>query len=390
MLKYLSLKCVKYVIIFLFTSCWSVIYAQKYRPVQQSVVKSISSLKYINTFVLPHKEQFRQTTVGGLSSIDYDPLTQTYYMVCDDRSTINPARFYKAKITVSARGIQKVTITGVDTLRQQDGSTYPKLAPNAIKTTDPEAMRYNGATQRLTWTSEGERIITDKGNLLIDPTINIVSTDGRYADTIPLPANLRMHVTESGPRQNGVLEGLTFADNFNTLYVNLEEPLYQDGPRAGLERNNAFIRIYRFDLKNKRNTAQYAYQLEPVAHPPTKKGDAINNGIPDILWLGADRFLITERSFSGGPSTNIKVFLASIKQADNVIGVQSIKENPVAHPVQKKLLVNMDDLGVYVDNIEGATLGPVLPNGHQSIIFVADDNFLAHEQSQFMLFEVIP
>jgi hypothetical protein len=364
--------------------------AQQPGSVKQPVAKTINGLRYINTYVLPNQLKFRKTTVGGLSGIDFDPVTQTYYMISDDRSAINPARFYKAKIDISATGIDRVSIIGVDTLLQQDGNIYPKLAAHATNTTDPEAMRYNGATQQLVWTSEGERIITKTDTVLIDPTINVVSASGKYAGSIPLPENLKMRLTESGPRRNGVLEGLTFADNFNTLYVNLEEPLYQDGPRAGLERNRPFIRIYKFDLKNKKNTAQYAYELEPVPQPPTKKGDEINNGIPDILWLGPDRFLVTERSYSGGPLSHVKVFLAESKAADNIIGVKSLIETPVKHAVKKKLLLNMDDLGMFIDNIEGATFGPVLPNGHQSIIFVADNNFSAAEQSQLMLFEIIP
>ncbi|MBB5638014.1 hypothetical protein HDE68_003940 [Pedobacter cryoconitis] len=358
---------------------------------KQQLLPAFSSLKYINTYVLPHNLQYKGTTVGGLSAIDFDPESKLYYMISDDRSTINPARFYTAKITLSASGISEVTINGVKTLYQKDGSTYPKLTVSATRTTDPEAMRFNGVTKQLIWTSEGERILKNGDTTLIDPTINIISTQGKYVDSIPLPDNLRMHTIESGPRRNGVLEGLTFADDFKSLYVNLEEPLYQDGPRAEFVRNKAFIRIYKFDLKTKLNTAQYAYELEPVAVRPVKEGGEYNNGIPDILWLGNNRMLITERSYSAGhDGANIKVFLADLQDATNVIYTKSLKDNPASHPVKKKLLLNMDDLGIYIDNIEGATLGPVLPNGHQTVIFVADNNFYKREQSQFMLFEVIP
>lgn len=358
---------------------------------KQTTLSQISELKYLNTYVLPHNMQFEQTTVGGLSSIDFDQQTGTYYMISDDRSHINPARFYTAKIAVSAKGIDSVTITGVKTLLQKDGNSYPPLTPHATRTTDPEAMRYNQATKTLVWTSEGERIISKKDTTLIDPTINIIHTDGKYADTIPLPANLRMKLTESGPVRNGVLEGLTFADNFQTLFVSLEEPLHQDGPRANLTRNKPFVRIYRFDLRTKKNTAQYAYELEPVALPALKKDGYFNNGIPDILWLGQNRLLVTERSYSEGQkNVNIKVFLADMNGAQNIKSVQSLKETPAATVIQKKLLLNMDKLGIYIDNIEGATFGPVLPNGHQTIMFVADNNFNEMEQTQFMLFEVIP
>jgi hypothetical protein len=34
-------------------------------------------------------------------------------------------------------------------------------------------------------------------------------------------------------------------------------------------------------------------------------------------------------------------------------------------------------------------LGPKLPNGRQSIIFVADNNFSKDEVTQFLLFEIL-
>jgi hypothetical protein len=48
----------------------------------------------------------------------------------------------------------------------------------------------------------------------------------------------------------------------------------------------------------------------------------------------------------------------------------------------------MDDLGIYTDNVEGMTLGPELPNGHKTLIFVADNNFSKDEITQFFLFEI--
>ena len=49
----------------------------------------------------------------------------------------------------------------------------------------------------------------------------------------------------------------------------------------------------------------------------------------------------------------------------------------------------MDDLGIYTDNIEGVTFGPLLPNGHKTLLFIADNNFSAIEKTQLLLFEVI-
>ena len=50
----------------------------------------------------------------------------------------------------------------------------------------------------------------------------------------------------------------------------------------------------------------------------------------------------------------------------------------------------MDALGIYVDNVEGITFGPTLPNGHRTLLLVADNNFAVFEKTQFFLFEIIP
>ena len=199
-----------------------------------------------------------------------------------------------------------------------------------------------------------------------------------------------MHATENGPRQNGVLEGISFADNYKTLYVNTEEPLYEDGQRAGLEDADTYIRIFKFDVESKTNTAQYAYKLEPVAYAANPANGFKINGVTDILSVGKNKLLVIERSFSTGrlPST-IKLFIATLDTATNIKDVLSLKVNNNFVPVTKKLLLNMDDLGIYIDNIEGVTFGPTLPNGNKSLVFIADNNFFPFEKAQLLLFEVV-
>ena len=48
----------------------------------------------------------------------------------------------------------------------------------------------------------------------------------------------------------------------------------------------------------------------------------------------------------------------------------------------------MNDLGVFIDNIEGVTFGPKLVNGKQSLLFVSDNNFSNKQKTQILLFEV--
>jgi len=352
---------------------------------------SISQLHFISEYDVPHNFPFDGTTVGGLSGIDYDSAKGIYYLISDDRSAINPARYYSAKVFFNGRKIDSVVFVNVTTLLQSNGKPYPNSKQDPAHTPDPEALRYNPVTNQMIWTSEGERIVRGKDTVLENPAITIISPDGKYIDTFPLPDNLRMRATEKGPRQNGVLEGLSFANRFKTLYVSLEEPLYEDGPRADVIENNAWIRIYQFDIDSKTNTAQYAYKLDPVAYPATPENAFKINGIPDILYIGNNELLVLERSFSTGrlPCT-IKIFLTDLNGATDIKNTASLKETPAAKPATKKLLLNMDALGMYVDNIEGVTFGPTLSNGHKTLLLVADNNFTIVEKTQFLLFEVIP
>lgn len=351
---------------------------------------ALNNIKFIGEFVVPHNQVFKYTTIGGLSGIDYDSTNKVYYMISDDRSDHNPARYYTAKINFTDKKIDTVQFTDVTFFKAADGKSYPNSRQDPSHTPDPEALRYNPVTKQMIWSSEGERIVNTTTTVLENPAITLITPDGKYIDTLPLPANLLMHSTEKGPRQNGTLEGLTFADHFKTLFVSLEEPLYEDGPRADIIENKPYIRIFKYDLASKTNTAQYAYKLEPIAHPGFFTKAFKINGIPDILSLGNNKLLVMERSFSTGRlACTIRLFITDLSKATNIKNNPSLKTNTAFIPASKKLLLNMDDLGIYIDNIEGVTFGPNLPNGHRSLVFVADNNFSSFEKTQFLLFEVM-
>ena len=96
-----------------------------------------------------------------------------------------------------------------------------------------------------------------------------------------------------------------------------------------------------------------------------------------------------ERSFSTGRAAcTIKVFITDYSQATDIRN-QTLKGNQNFIPVTKKLLMNMDDLGIYIDNIEGVCFGPLLPNGHKTLLFISDNNFSEIQKTQLMLFELI-
>jgi hypothetical protein len=347
---------------------------------------AIHSLTLLHKYIIPYNMPFNGTTVGGLSGIDYDSSRKVYYLICDDRSERQSARFYTVQIPENNYDGDSIRFTHVTYLRMPDGNVYPSakaLAP------DPEAMRYNTHTRHLVWSSEGERIISGQGNIINDPGIYDTDSSGQFLGSYPLPEQFHMRATENGPRRNGVFEGLGFTPDGRYMFVSLEEPRYEDGPRADLKDTTAYIRIIKYDLRTRQPIAQYAYKLAPVAHPSVPDSAFRVNGISDILVLSETQLLVMERSFSTGVKNNtVRVFKVDLQHATDINNVTSLRETTHFIPAQKTLLLNFDELDTFVDNVEGMTFGPVLPNRHRSLIFVVDNNFDKKEETQFYIFEV--
>ncbi len=348
---------------------------------QRAVAQPIGSITFRDVYVVPFDYRFQGTQVGGLSGIDYDAKAETYYIICDDRSALQPARYYRASIRISEKGIDTVLFTDKVDLHGQNGKPYPK---NSI---DPEGLRLNPMTGEAVWTSEGERVVKEKDTVLNDPGIFVIR-DGKFVGQFPTPPNARMSPHNQGSRNNGAFEALTFADEYRTLWVALEEPLYQDGPRADVEQNISPVRFYKFDFKSRELIAQYAIDLEPVAHKPVLPTAFRVNGVTDILDSGGGNLLIVERSFTTGrlPCT-VRLFLVDFTKADDVRDVPSLKEKGGWLAV-KTLLIDLDTLGIYVDNVEGITWGPLLPNGNRTLLLITDNNFQSFQKTQVFLFEV--
>ncbi|MEP7231768.1 MAG: esterase-like activity of phytase family protein [Ginsengibacter sp.] len=345
-------------------------------------------LKFLSEFEVPYNKEFQNTVVGGFSGIDYDAQKNVYYIISDDRSERAPARFYTAKVIINDNKIDSVSFLETTLLKNRGGNFYPGHSSDPSHAPDPEAIRYNPLNNSFVWSSEGERMKSGNKIILEDPSVTEINEKGIYMDTFVLPTQIHMSTQETGPRRNGVFEGLSFADDYKTLFVNVEEPLYNDGPRAGLKDSAGIIRILKFDVATKKPVAQYAYRIDAIENAPIPEGAFIINGISDILTLEKNKLLVIERSFSTGRiGCTIKVYLADLAKADNINEEVSLKSKTVKM-VSKKLLLNMNDLGIYIDNIEGVCFGPVLADGHKSLVFVSDNNFDSIQKTQFLLFEI--
>ncbi|MEO1233020.1 MAG: esterase-like activity of phytase family protein, partial [Myxococcota bacterium] len=117
---------------------------------------------------------------------------------------------------------------------------------------------------------------------------------------------------------------------------------------------------------------------------PIPSGSFATNGLVELLAVAEDEYLAVERSFSVGVGNAIKIFRVNTAGATNIRG--GVPAHP--QPVAKELLLDLAQLGITLDNIEGITFGPRLPSGELSLILVSDNNFNGFQFTQFLAFAV--
>ena len=204
---------------------------------------SQSSFSYLGEVQFPSGFLFDDTTVGGLSAISYDPGRQVYYVISDDRSEKDPARFYTVRITFSDNGLGSVEWVRTTRLLDRTGAPFAPLTPGAtppVIPPDPEGIAFDEGRQQLYWSSEGERIVRDPADpLLLDPWVRIAGLDGAFRGAVRRCRAMLHDVGAGTParEQNMTLEGLTLTPSGRYVCAGMEDPGYNDGnlptPDAG-------------------------------------------------------------------------------------------------------------------------------------------------------------
>jgi hypothetical protein len=329
-------------------------------------------LEFRGQVTFPTGTMFEGTQIGGLSGIDYAG-RGTFYTLSDDPSQFGPARFYKLRADIRDGRLTPgdISFLEVTTLEQPDGTPFPTAS------LDPEGFALKGH-RRIVVTSEG---FTTRG---IDPWIRIFRLDGSHVRSLTVPDQFLLGPGK-GVRQNLGFE--TAAVRGKYLWTGSEAALTQDGPAASLtERSPARLLRYKRGEPGK----QYLYFTEMIAEPPVPATNFAVNGLVELLPLDKDSFIAMERSFSvGAPGTGnkIKLFHVELKHADDISRFSSLAGLfGRIDPVQKTLLLNLDVLGIPLDNVEGMAFGPRLRDGRRTLLLVSDNNFAPAQFTQFLLF----
>jgi hypothetical protein len=357
----------------------------------------VAGLRFIGEQRIPHRQLFQGTLVGGLSSIDFDPRSGTWIMASDDRSELGHARFYTTRLDYDAGGFRAVGLESVHTFRQVDGSAYPALKDVATlggEVADIEAIRFDPRGDGIWYASEGSE---GSNPVATGSFVRHADGEGGYRSSLPLPDMLKAAPDKTaGPRGNLGFEALAFAPDGQSLWVGMEAPLRQDGAPASPERG-AVSRFTQFDRDGK-VLAQYAYPVDRVQGRPAP-GRLGDNGVAEMLVVDSRHLLALERSgvqdAAGRFAFFIRLYLVELEGATDIAAFPTLdgatlNGTPYAL-LKKRLLMDFNRVGLdKVGNLEGISWGPVLANGHRSLVLISDDNFSADAVTQLLAFEVLP
>lgn len=282
------------------------------------------ALKLLASFEVPQGTMVDGTPFGGVSGIDYDGRSGEWLMISDDRS--EKARFFVGRL--DDKGL---SLTG-----------QVRLRPDADERPDAEALRIDPLNGDVLWTTEGD---APNG---FDPILRRMGRDGAPKGTIPTPFSFK-----DGARPNLTYEGLSFSPDGRWIWLAMEAPRIQDGPVSSVAAGG-LTRITKLDREGK-VAAQFAYRLDPIQAAPARRGD---NGISEILSLDEHRLLVLERSgvedTGGRFAYHCRLYVVDVRR-----------------PLEKRLLVNFDRLGVPTVNLEAMAWGP----GRRTLVLMSDDNF---------------
>lgn len=347
------------------------------------------SLDFLDEYRLP-ETKFAATPVGGLSGITYDRQRDRFYAISDDRSQLAPARFYTLKVTLDsatpeAPKIRQVEIENVTFIADEDGKPFPK------GTVDPEGIALSPAGTVFI-SSEG---VSDsrippfvrefdlqtgqmKRNLLIPERYNPVFEEDRQIQGVLNNLGFESLTLSPGGYGKATLEPYR-------LFTATESALVQDNDLGDTGQGATKNRMLHYVVEDGRALI-LSEHLYPMEAPPE---GAMYHGLTELLAVDqGGHFLSLERSF-GENGFTVKLFQLATGGATDISAIASLQGNPRGiQSIYKQLVLDLTTTGIKLDNLEGMTLGPRLPDGSQSLILISDDNFNPQQVTQLLLFRI--
>ena len=336
------------------------------------------SLDFLGEYKLP-KIKSLDTPVGGLSAITYDRRRDRFYAVANDPSKDAPARFYTLKIPINSNPTGEISIDQVDiesvTQINKNETTQGSIIPKGIAVTPEQTVFISGYS-----TTDDQ----------IAPFVQEFNISGKMLKSLPIPERYFPNVDRSkqiakGIQKTSAFETLTFnpAGTIPTngepinLFTATASALVQDqdpsSPQKGTSRLLHYLISYAPVL-----IAEYFYPL-----------DSSTSSLVELISVDkGGHFLSLERSGEGSDLRQ-KIFQVTTGGATDTSRIDSLKgEIKGIKPIKKKLLLDLNDLGIELDNLLGMTLGPRLKDGTQSLLLFSENNSNPQQTTGLLLFRL--
>jgi hypothetical protein len=384
------------------------------------------SAEFLDSYTLP--KQLDGQSIGGLSALAYDRRQNQFYALSDDRNSPHLIRFNLdlTGLTPNPKNPElklppKLQIQGVnhvETLTLTDAKGNPQ-PPGSL---DPEGLALTPDSIYIS--SEG-----DIGQGIAPALVEFDRQTGQERRRLPIaqhylppeqpskpgdpanpgpnpkpdPAAALIAASRRGIQPNLGFESLSAVlaapGEPVRLFTATEAPLLQDLPdrlnsksspnpnsdETGPWRN----RLAHYSLLGDSPPLLIAEHLYPLDRRPR----TLMIGLSDILALdNAGHFLAIERALAP-TGFQVKLYQIAIAGASDISGYDLL-QGPLTGaqtsivPIAKQLLLDLNSLPVRLDNLEGLTLGPLLGDGSQSLVLIADDNFNRIQRNQMLLFRL--
>lgn len=359
------------------------------------------ALELLASLVLPARPigpgTDRATHFGSVSGITRDPQTGRYLGIIDDhqlaRAVWLDVKFAGGRLSVTIESMTPlVPGPGVDRRRSTAADLEAVVTlPDGTFVASEEGHEAGGISERPDEVWPVALLHFDREGVV-----------RRIVDFPPAFA-----IDAEGVLANQGVESLAVTPD-GRLIAGLEQPRAADGGLSagdGTDGNPAVrTRLVEFvaDGDSWRAARQWMYPLTP-----TRLGNGFaricgdgENGLTELLALAPMVFLSLERAClldeSGRARNTIAIYHVEVDGADDVSEVPSLRTATV-RGVTKRLVLDFDSIIEqlppeldYLDNFEGMTFGPTLPDGGRTLLVVSDDNFRATQKTVFLLFRLTP
>ena len=318
---------------------------------------SAAALSYSDSL---DKLDYDGSTLGGLSSIAYDPRAHAWVSAVDNHAT-DPSRLWFYRDLADPAVVR---------------------APLVLK--NAAGVPYDGTTAD----NEGLAVLPD-GDYLVssetEPSIRIYGRDGVQKSELPIPARFAVTGTTTAGEatSNATLEGLTLAPSGHRIIAAMEGALSGD---VGADANAHRFLVYDADRHGRwRLTEQIGYRTDD------------GQRVPEVAAYSDTSFVVEEASFDPATGNAVKLFaVTGLNRARDVSRVTDLGTAPARDFVTKKLVADVTKcptLGApsketqtnpLLDNFEGMAFTTPVRFGIGGLTLISDDNFSATQTTRLL------